>query len=135
MLYLRTNFFERFKHLLIGPIIYSLIIPLVILDIWVEIYHRICFIVYKFPYVKRLSYIKIDRHKLEYLNAWQKFDCVYCGYVNGVTNYWSKIAAESEKFWCGIKHKKSDNFIEQEHHKDFTEYGDKEDYNKKYINK
>jgi len=132
MLYLKTNFFIRLKHLPIGPIIYSLIILLVIFDIWVEIYHRISFPIYKFPYVKRSSYIKIDRHKLEYLNTWQKFDCVYCGYANGVINYWSKIVAESERYWCGIMHQKNNNFIAPDHHKDFVEHGDKEDFNNKY---
>lgn len=112
------------------PIIYSLTIPLVILDIWVEIYHRICFLAYGIPYVKRSNYIKIDRHKLAYLNLFEKLNCMYCGYANGVTMYASAIAGETEKYWCGIKHKKDPNFVEPPHHKDFIEYGDEVAYRK-----
>jgi hypothetical protein len=46
------------------PLIYSLTFPLIVMDIWVEIYHRICFLAYGIPYVKRQNYIKIDRHKI-----------------------------------------------------------------------
>ena len=35
-----------------------------IMDFWVELYHRVCFPFYRIAYVKRREYIKIDRHKL-----------------------------------------------------------------------
>ena len=56
------------RHLISAPFILSLIIPIVIMDIWMEIYHRICFPLYKLPYIKRSKYVQIDRHKLKYLN-------------------------------------------------------------------
>lgn len=117
-------------HLLSMPVIYSMIIPLVILDIWIEIYHRICFACYSIPYVKRGKYIRIDRHKLQYLKLMEKFNCMYCGYANGLLHYSSVIAAETEKYWCGIKHKQDGEFCEPEHHKDFIPYGDEEAYSK-----
>jgi hypothetical protein len=112
------------------PVIYSLIIPIILLDIWVEIYHRICFLAYGIPYVIRKNYIKIDRHKLSYLSNFEKLNCMYCGYVNGLLQYSSVIAGETEKYWCGIKHQADSNFQAPAHHKDFIEYGDKEAYQK-----
>lgn len=132
MLYLKDKY-QNVKNVIIGPVIFSLIIPLLILDIWGEIYHRICFPLYKMPYVKRKKYIKIDRHKLSYLDFWQKFYCVYCGYANGVINYWSEIAGKTELYWCGIKHKEGGDFIPPKHHDNFVEYGDKEEFKKKYT--
>jgi hypothetical protein len=112
------------------PVIYSMIFPLVIFDFCLEIYHQICFRLYKIPIIKRSSYIRIDRHKLQYLTRWEKLNCAYCGYANGLMHYASVIAGETEKYWCGIKHQKDPNFIPPEHHKDFLEYGDEESYNK-----
>ena len=119
-------------HAIVMPIITTLIVPLVVLDIWFEIYHRICFPLCGIPIVKRSNYIKVDRHKLKYLNILEKIYCAYCGYANGLVAYWVKIAGETEKYWCGIKHKKSENFKEPEHHKNFAEYDDVEDFKRKY---
>jgi len=105
-----------------------MIVPLIILDLWIEVYHRVCFAAYGISYVKRSAYIKIDRHKLEYLNFFEKINCVYCGYANGLLQYSCVIAGETEKYWCGIKHKSDGIFIEPQHHKDFIPYGDKESY-------
>ncbi|PIS05272.1 MAG: hypothetical protein COT81_02000 [Candidatus Buchananbacteria bacterium CG10_big_fil_rev_8_21_14_0_10_42_9] len=114
-----------FTHLLFAPIIYAMIIPLVFLDICFEIYHRVCFPIYGIPYVKRSQYIIIDRHKLRYLNILQKLNCAYCGYANGLLKYASVIAGETEKYWCGIMHKRG---IPLPHQKNFLPYGDKEAY-------
>ena len=133
MRYLKSNY--RFlRHVLVTPIVSSLIIPLLILDIWIEIYHRVCFPLYKIPLVKRGTYIQIDRYKLKYLNWIQKIYCMYCGYATGVLRYWVAIAAETELYWCGIKHKKNAKFVEPSHHKNFAEYNDKADFNEKYKN-
>jgi hypothetical protein len=131
MRYLKTP--VRFpKHLIIFPFIFGVAIPIVITDICVEIYHRISFPLCKIPYIKRSSYIKIDRHKLSYLTFLQKIYCAYCGYVNGVMAYWVKIASETEKYWCGIQHKNNDSFIAPKHHANFTEYGNEENCKLKY---
>ena len=65
------------------------------IDLLLEIYHRICFLLYKLPYVKRSTYIKIDRQKLSYLNWLEKLNCMYCSYANGLFHYASIIAAAS----------------------------------------
>lgn len=115
-------------HLISAPVIYSLTIPFIIFDVWIEVYHRICFPCYGLTYVKRKNYIRIDRQKLKYLSLLDKLNCMYCGYANGLINYTRVIAGETEKYWCGIKHKSGDGFNEPEHHKDFLEYGDEEAY-------
>jgi len=122
------------NHLLAAPFIYFQIIPLIFSDISTEIYHRICFPLYGLPYVKRGKYIKIDRHKLSYLTTFEKINCVYCGYGNGLLHYLSAIAGESEKYWCGIAHAKRAGFIPQEHQKDFLPYGDKKAFDE-FVNK
>ena len=125
---------QTFKHILSAPIIYSCIVILVILDIWIEIYHRICFPLYGLKYIKRSNYIKIDRHKLSYLTWYEKINCMYCGYGNGLINYISKILAKTEEYWCGIMHQEKYGFIPPNHHteKEFVKYGDQEEMEKKY---
>ena len=133
MLYLK-NPYRFLKHLVVVPLVGSLIIPLLILDVLIEIYHRICFPLCKIPYVERKNYIRIlDRFKLRYLNIFQKFYCAYCGYGNGVIRYWAKIAAETEGYWCAIQHEKNPEFRPSEHQNSFAKYGDKKDFEKKYV--
>lgn len=124
-----------FSHLLSAPVIYSMIIPLVILDFCFEVYHRICFALYGIAYIERSRYIKIDRYRLSYLKPIEKINCMYCGYANGLLHYVSVICAETERYWCGIKHSKDKNFIPPEHHKDFLPYGDERAYKKFLANK
>jgi hypothetical protein len=121
---------RNFRHFISTPIIYSLLIPIVIMDIWCEIYHRTCFPLYGLPYVKRKNYVLIDRHKLKYLSFRQKLGCVYCGYANGVVHYCSEIAAQTEKYWCGIMHQKKKGFIPPAHHAKFLRYNDKKQFEK-----
>lgn len=113
-----------FRHLLSAPVIYSVIIPVVIADVWIELYHRICFPLYGLEHVKRRNYIRIDRHKLKKLTLLQKLNCMYCGYVNGWLNYARDVAARTEKYWCSIKHENVEGFIPPDHHKNFLERKD-----------
>jgi|TARA_B100002003_G_C13948111_1_gene459832 hypothetical protein len=120
------------KHLLTFPLIYLPLIPIIILDISTEIYHQIGFRLCGIPLVKRSKHIKIDRHRLKYLSWFDKLNCTYCGYANGLLRYVSEIGAETERYWCKIKHKKNKNFAEPSHHKEFLKFGDKSSYVKKY---
>lgn len=120
----------RLRHALAFPFIAVMIVPLVIFDFFLEIYHRACFPLYRLPLVKRENYIKYDRHKLQYLSVLEKVFCAYCSYANGFAGYAQAIAAKTEAYWCAIKHKKYADFIEPGHHRDFAEYGDEEGYKK-----
>ncbi len=122
------------RHVLSAPFIYAQIIPLVVFDVFLEMYHRICFPLYGLPCVRRCDYIRIDRHKLSYLRWYEKINCAYCGYANGWMHYASVIASETEIYWCGIMHKKYNGFKPPEHHKDFLPYDDKKAF-EEFVNK
>lgn len=134
MKYLATP--HRFlRHLPTLPFIYFAVFPMILMDFWVEMYHRVCFYFYRIPYVNRAKYIKIDRQKLSYLGVLQKINCVYCGYANGLVKYWTQIFAETESYWCGIQHEKDGNYIAPDHHVDFVPYNDPLAYREKYSDK
>lgn len=116
---------DRFvKHFLSMPFIYMMIIPTVILDVFLEGYHHICFRLYGLRLVDRSQYIRIDRQKLQYLNLLEKAHCMYCGYVNGLYHYALTVASETEKYWCGIRHEAKGNFKETAQQKEFLPYND-----------
>jgi hypothetical protein len=85
-------------------VIYSLGIPLALMDIWVTVYQHVCFRAYGIPRVKRSDYVIIDRNHLRYLNLIEALNCVYCGYANGVISYAREIASRTEQHWRPIKH-------------------------------
>jgi len=116
------------RHLLAMPFIWGISLPLVIMDFFLEIYHHVAFPLYGIPIVKRSSYIRIDRQKLSYLSSWDKLGCMYCGYANGLAAYMVRIAGDTEKYWCGIKHKEGNGYVPQPHQKDFMTYGDKQTF-------
>lgn len=95
---------DRPQNFATGPIIYSLIFPLAILDLCVTLYQVLCFPVYKIAKVRRSDYIIFDRQHLEYLNAFERFHCTYCAYATGLLVYTSEIAARTEQYFCPIKH-------------------------------
>ncbi len=117
----------RILVFLTAPVIYSLILPLALLDLFVTIYQAICFPAYKMEKVKRRGYIVFDRHKLGYLNLLEKLNCAYCSYGNGVLAYASEVAARTESYWCPIKHAQKLT-ANHRHYQDFAEFGDAENY-------
>ncbi len=128
------TFLRRARPLTIvtAPVIYALIVPFVLLDIFVSIYHAICFPAYGIPKVRRADYIRIDRHKLEYLNAVQKLNCVYCGYINGLIAWVREIASRTEAFWCPIKHSSR---VDGTHprYPEFMDFGDAEGWDEGFA--
>ena len=89
---------------LTAPVIYSVIIPIIILDLWVSFYQAICFRAYRIPRVRRSDYVAIDRQHLAYLNWIEALNCTYCAYANGVIGYAREVASRTEQYWCPIKH-------------------------------
>jgi len=87
-----------------APVIYALIVPLALLDLFVSLYQAVCFPVYGIAKVRRGDYLIFDRHHLAYLNALEKLNCAYCSYANGLIAYVREIAARTEAYWCPIKH-------------------------------
>ena len=114
-------------HIVSSPLIYSLIVPFVLMDIAVTIYQQVCFRIYGIPMVQRKDHIVMDRQHLAYLNLIEKINCVYCGYSNGLIAYVREIAARTEQYWCPVKHTRRTT---DPHHlmQAFSDYGDAEHY-------
>ena len=117
--------------LLATPLIYAMIVPLLVFDFCVELYQRVVFPLLGLPLLSRREYIRLDRHRLPYLNPFQKAGCLYCGYANGLLHYASRIAAETEKVFCPIQHRTGGKFHPPAHHIDFAPYGDAKEFQRK----
>lgn len=115
--------------LLTSPVIYSVFLPLALLDLWATIYQTVCFPIYGIARVRRREYIAIDRRRLQYLNAIEKLNCEYCGYANGLVAYLREIAARTEQYFCPIRHSRA---VRGPHPRYwlFVDYGDAEGYHR-----
>jgi hypothetical protein len=134
---LKTSLFiwlrnSRPQSFLSAPFVYSMILPIGLLDISLSIYQAICFRLYDIDRVKRSDFIVIDRHHLAYLNIIEKLNCIYCGYGNGVINYAREIISRTEQYWCPIKHARK---VVDAHarYQAFVDYGDAAAYPIKLI--
>lgn len=115
--------------MLTAPVIYSLLIPIALLDIFVIIYQATCFPVYKIPQVRRRDYFIFDRHHLAYLNIIEKINCAYCSYANGAISFAREVAARTEVYWCPIKHARR-ILGPHPHYQGFADFGDADEYRK-----
>jgi hypothetical protein len=132
---LKRNFFrwlitDRPQNLITGPIIYALIIPLIVTDLFISFYQLTCFPIYGIKKVRRADYIIFDRQQLNYLNFIEKFHCTYCAYGSGMIAYISEIVARTEQYFCPIKHARK---ILGTHarYASFLDYGEAENYEAK----
>lgn len=126
--------YKKLRHLAAFPFIWGVSVPLVLMDFSLEIYHHVAFPLYGIPLVKRGNYIRLDRQKLFYLPLHDKINCSYCGYANGFAAYMVRIAGDTERYWCGIKHKEGDGYMPEPHQENFLPYGDKQAY-EEFISK
>ncbi len=132
---LKNNFFHwlvtnRPQNLITGPIIYSMIFPMMLFDLFVSFYQFTCFPIYGIPKVKRSDYMVFDRHQLGYLNFIEKFHCTYCEYGNGLMAYMTEILARTEEYFCPIKHAHKILGTHGRYNR-FLAYGDAADYEAK----
>ena len=118
---------DRPQNFITGPIIYSLIVPLAFLDACVTLYQASCFPIYGIAKVRRIDYIAIDRHRLQYLNVFERFHCTYCAYATGLLAYTCEIAARTEQYFCPIKHARR-LFASHARYERFLAYGQAADY-------
>lgn len=132
---LKQGFFRwlvtnRPLNLITGPIIYSMIIPLLIVDLLISFYQFSCFPIYKIARVRRVDFIVFDRSQLQYLNFIEKFHCFYCEYANGLIAYIQEIIARTEEYFCPIKHARK---IVGSHNRyaHFLNYGDADNFEAK----
>lgn len=111
----------NWRYLLSVPFIYSMIFPVVLLHLFVQVYQQICFRLYGIPIVKQNEYLVYDRQLLSLLNPLEKFNCIYCSYINNVFRLATEIGARTERYWCPIKyfrrinktHSQYDKFVKE----------------------
>lgn len=118
---------NRPLNLLTFPIIYSMALPLALVDICVSFYQLSCFPIYGIAKVKRGNYIVLDRQNLEYLNFFQRFHCSYCAYGAGLVAYIGEIVARTEQYFCPIKHARK-VLGTHSRYVHFLDFGDSADY-------
>ncbi len=110
-----------------APVIWSCLLPALLMDLMITISQAVCFPVYGIPKVRRGDFIVLDRHHLSYLNFIERMNCVFCGYFNGVVAYAREVAARIEQHWCPIKHARRVGDIHSRY-KFFFDYGDAKRY-------
>lgn len=113
--------------ILTAPLIYSMIIPFLLIDLSVTLYQRICFPIYGIAPVRRRDYFVFDRARLPYLNAIESVNCAFCSYGNGVAAYVREVAARTELHWCPIKHARR-VMGQHTYYNEFADFGDAEAY-------
>jgi hypothetical protein len=116
--------------MLTAPAIYSLIVPILLVDLWVMAYQAICFPIYKIPKVRRRDYLVFDRHHLAYLNVIEKINCAYCSYCNGAIAFVREVASRTEVYWCPIKHARR-VLGPHPHYQGFADFGDAEGFHER----
>jgi hypothetical protein len=126
----RYLFESDFLFILSAPVVYAMIIPAIFLDFFCSFYQFVCFPIYGIRKVSRKDYIRLDRHKLAYLNGIEKINCDFCAYFNGTLAFAREIASRTEQYWCPIRHALA---IKGPHsrYSRFLEFGDADSYHAK----
>ena len=117
----------KLRHVVTAPIIYSVLFPMLLIDLFVTVYQYICFPLYGIPRVRRKDYFVYDRAYLGYLNIIEKINCGYCSYGNGLISYIREIVGRTEQYWCPIKHARR-VLHAHPYYDGFVDYGDAEIY-------
>jgi hypothetical protein len=120
------------RSFLAAPFLYFLIIPFLILDLFVTIYQGICFPLFGIAKTKREDFIVFDRAHLAYLNFFEKINCAYCSYANGLIAYIREIGGKTEQYWCPIKYAKK-AYLGHPYYKNFLDYGDAISYQAELV--
>ncbi len=118
---------SELRNIASAPFIYLMMVPFVMLDVFLFVYQSVCFPLYRIPKVRRSNYVVVDRHHLGYLNAIEKVNCMFCGYVDGLLSYTRQIVSRTEMYWCPTKHARK---VLEPHRRysRFTDFGVGEDY-------
>jgi hypothetical protein len=115
--------------ILTAPIIYSGLVPMLLLDLFLTIYQGVCFPIYNIQKARRRDHFLFDRKHLAYLNIIEKINCAYCSYGNGLASYYRDISGRTEQYWCPIKHARRSLYAHP-YYNNFTDFGDAEAYRK-----
>lgn len=121
----------NWRYLLSTPFIYGMFIPAVMFHLCIEVYHQICFRLYKIPLVNPKEYFIYDRPLLSMLNPWERVNCKYCSYVNNLIRYSSEIGGRTERYWCPIKYYRRINNAHSQYDK-FVDINDSKEIREKW---
>jgi hypothetical protein len=77
-------FSSRIRNIAAAISCYMCIFPLLLVDFFLWQFQNIYFRTYDIPLIDRKKYVVIDRYNLKKLTLWQKINCLYCEYANGV---------------------------------------------------
>jgi hypothetical protein len=116
-----------------APVIYAVLLPMVLFDVFVTLYQWICFPVYGISRVNRSEYFVYDRSHLAYLNLIEKLNCAYCSYGNGLVAYAREVVGKTEQYWCPIKHARK-TLQSHPYYAGFVDFGDAQGYKKELEN-
>lgn len=129
--FFKTIFPIQWKKLMSMPFIYGMFFPALIFHICLEIYHQAAFRLYGIVLVDMKEYFVYDRQLLPYLNWFEKFNCIYCSYMNNLLRYGSEIAGRTERYWCPIKYARRINNPHGQYDK-FFDYLDAKNFREKW---
>ena len=110
----------KWRLVLSMPFIYGISLPIAIFDLSVSVYQYVCFPLYGIPCVSRRTYVRAGTRGKGMLTPLDRFNCWYCGYASGVIEYARVVVAETERYWCPLRHAKMSGFIEPAYHKEFV---------------
>ena len=92
-----------FRHIIVLPFAVVFLVPLVVFDISLSLFHRIVFGICKMKKVNRKTHFKVDQMKIAQLSKMQRFFAIYILYLRGIMNFGAKIAQECEYYWCQVR--------------------------------
>lgn len=123
-----SNGDKLLRHIVSFPFIWIMIIPAVFFHLGIFIYQAVCFRLYQIERTELREYINFDREKLSYLSLFDKINCAYCSYVNGLMAWVSEIGHRTEYYWCGVKHRNQPHNPVFAYQEKFAAYGSREEY-------
>ena len=121
------------RTILASPVLLAMIIPMVFLDLCLELYQRMIFPLFGISVVHRNDYILIDRHHMSFLPLILKISCTYCGYATGLLQYAVRIAGETERYFCPSKHQAHPGYHAPQNHETFSEFGDAKGFRQRFY--
>jgi len=77
----------------------------------------IYFTTMEIPKISKKQFVVMERWDLSKLTFWQKINCVYCEYANGILAFAKAVGNQTEIYSCAIKHRHA--LKQRKHEKDF----------------
>lgn len=129
---MRWTPFRKIMLVVSSPLIYGMVVPALMLDVSISLYQLVCFSIYGIPQVKRQEHFHYRRHQLPFLKSFEKVNCFYCSYFNGLASYLREIGGRTEQYWCPIRQALKVKDPHSRYNK-FISFGDAKTYHDKFL--